>query len=53
MDKSAKNDAVTRLSPGREGSTDHVSFDAVGIPAFEFIQGSIDYENPYAPYKYG
>jgi hypothetical protein len=38
------SDAVTRLSPGHEGATDHVSFDAVGIPAFEFIQDPIDYE---------
>jgi carboxypeptidase Q len=26
------------------GSTDHLSFDAVGIPGFEFIQDPIDYE---------
>lgn len=26
------------------GSTDHLSLDAVGIPAFEFIQDPIDYE---------
>jgi len=25
------------------GSTDHVSFDAIGIPAFEFIQDPIEY----------
>jgi carboxypeptidase Q len=25
------------------GSTDHVSFDAVGIPGFEFIQDALDY----------
>jgi carboxypeptidase Q len=25
------------------GSTDHVSFDAVGIPAFEFLQDGLDY----------
>ena len=25
------------------GSTDHVSFDAVGIPAFQFIQDPMDY----------
>jgi carboxypeptidase Q len=25
------------------GSTDHVSFDAVGIPGFQFIQDSMDY----------
>jgi carboxypeptidase Q len=26
------------------GSTDHVSFDAVGIPAFQFIQDPLEYE---------
>ena len=26
------------------GSTDHISFDWAGIPAFEFIQDPIDYE---------
>lgn len=26
------------------GATDHISFDAVGIPAFEFIQDPIEYE---------
>ena len=26
------------------GSTDHLSFDAVGIPGFEFIQDPLDYE---------
>lgn len=26
------------------GATDHISFDAVGIPAFQFIQDPIDYE---------
>lgn len=38
------NDGFSRLSPGHEGATDHISFDAVGIPAFEFIQDPIDYE---------
>lgn len=27
------------------GSTDHVSFDAVGIPGFQFIQDPLDYES--------
>ena len=27
------------------GSTDHVSFDAIGIPAFEFIQDPIEYQS--------
>ena len=26
------------------GSTDHLSFDAIGIPGFQFIQDPIDYE---------
>lgn len=42
--KALNDSLVTRLSPGHEGSTDHVSFDDVGIPAFEFIQDPIDYE---------
>jgi carboxypeptidase Q len=25
------------------GSTDHVSFDAIGIPGFEFMQDPLDY----------
>jgi len=31
------------LSAGRTGGTDHVSFDAVGLPAFQFIQDPIEY----------
>ena len=27
----------------RTGSTDHVSFDAVGVPGFQFIQDPLDY----------
>jgi hypothetical protein len=27
------------------GSTDHVSFDRVGLPGFQFIQDELDYEN--------
>jgi Zn-dependent M28 family amino/carboxypeptidase len=27
------------------GSTDHLSFDAVGIPGFQFIQDPLDYES--------
>ncbi len=26
------------------GSTDHISFDAVGIPGFQFIQDPLEYE---------
>lgn len=31
------------VSARRTGSTDHVFFDAVGIPAFQFIQDPLDY----------
>jgi hypothetical protein len=34
---------MTTLSMRNTGSTDHVSFDAVGIPAFQFIQDPMDY----------
>jgi Zn-dependent M28 family amino/carboxypeptidase len=31
------------VEPGYADDTDHVPFDAVGIPAFEFIQEPLDY----------
>jgi len=31
------------LTPSNTGSTDHISFDAVGLPAFEFLQDPLDY----------
>ena len=31
------------LSASTTGGTDHVSFDAVGLPAFQFIQDPIEY----------
>jgi len=34
---------ATKVATGRTGSTDHVFFDAVGIPAFQFIQDPLDY----------
>jgi Zn-dependent M28 family amino/carboxypeptidase len=33
----------TTVSPRNTGSTDHVSFDQVGLPAFQFIQDPRDY----------
>jgi carboxypeptidase Q len=36
---------VVLAAPRSTGSTDHVPFDAVGIPAFQFIQDPLDY-NP-------
>lgn len=35
------------LSPGRVGSTDHVSFSRLGLPAFQFIQDPLDYFRTY------
>ena len=34
---------VTTLTMRSTGSTDHVSFDSVGIPGFQFIQDGLDY----------
>jgi carboxypeptidase Q len=35
---------VTTLTLQNTGGTDHLSFDAVGIPGFQFIQDELDYE---------
>jgi hypothetical protein len=35
---------VTTVTLRNTGGTDHLSFDAVGIPGFQFIQDSLDYE---------
>ncbi|MGC2401153.1 MAG: M20/M25/M40 family metallo-hydrolase [Acidobacteriaceae bacterium] len=35
---------VTTISNQDTGGTDHLSFDAVGIPGFQFIQDPLDYE---------
>jgi Zn-dependent M28 family amino/carboxypeptidase len=35
------------LSPRRTGSTDHVSFDRIGLPAFQFIQDELEYGRGY------
>jgi len=37
------NLGATTVTIRNTGSTDHVSFDAVGIPAFEFLQDGLDY----------
>ncbi len=36
---------ATAVSSHNTGSTDHLSFDAVGIPGFQFIQDPLDYES--------
>jgi Zn-dependent M28 family amino/carboxypeptidase len=35
---------ATTVTINNTGSTDHVSFDAIGIPGFQFIQDPIEYE---------
>jgi carboxypeptidase Q len=39
-----KDLGVTTLTMRNTGGTDHLSFDAVGIPGFQFIQDPLDYE---------
>ncbi|HWZ56580.1 MAG TPA: M20/M25/M40 family metallo-hydrolase [Verrucomicrobiae bacterium] len=39
-----KSVGMTTLSPRGTGGTDHVSFDEVGLPGFQFIQDPIEYE---------
>jgi len=31
------------VTVSRTGSTDHISFDAIGLPGFEFLQDPLDY----------
>jgi hypothetical protein len=35
---------VTTLTPSPTGGTDHMSFDGIGLPGFQFIQDPIEYE---------
>lgn len=39
-----KAEGMTTLSARATGGTDHVSFDEVGLPGFQFIQDPIEYE---------
>jgi len=39
-----KDLGVTTVTPKNTGATDHLPFDAVGIPGFQFIQDPIEYE---------
>ncbi len=38
---------VSTVTMRRTGSTDHVAFDAVGLPGFQFIQDRLDYRRSY------
>jgi len=40
-----KDLGVTAVTLQNTGGTDHLSFDAVGIPGFQFIQDTLDYES--------
>lgn len=42
--KPFKDMGATGVTTSNSGATDHISFDAVGIPAFQFIQDPLDYE---------
>jgi hypothetical protein len=40
-----KDLGVSTVSERNTGGTDHLSFDAVGIPGFQFVQDPLDYES--------
>src|SRR4029079_6880666 len=40
-----KNMGMTTLTIRNTGGTDHQSFDAVGLPGFQFIQDPIEYDS--------
>ena len=40
-----KDLAVTTITMANTGGTDHLSYDAVGLPGFQFIQDNLDYES--------
>ena len=39
-----ENLGMTTLTLQNTGGTDHLSFDAVGIPGFQFIQDAVEYD---------
>lgn len=36
---------ATTITPGNTGGTDHLSFDGVGLPGFQFIQDEVEYNS--------
>jgi Zn-dependent M28 family amino/carboxypeptidase len=40
-----KDEGATTLTLKNTGGTDHLSFDAVGLPGFQFIQDPLDYDS--------
>lgn len=45
--KALDNMGFNTLSPRRTGGTDHMSFDRIGLPAFQFIQDDLEYGRGY------
>ena len=48
-----KSLGMTTLTLQNTGGTDHLSFDAVGIPGFQFVQDELEYDTPHAPLEHG
>jgi hypothetical protein len=46
--EAVKDLGATRVTFRNTGGTDHQSFDAVGLPGFQFIQDPIEYEGSFA-----
>src|SRR5512143_3441624 len=46
--ESVKDLGATRVTFRNTGGTDHQSFDAVGLPGFQFIQDPIEYDGSFA-----
>ena len=42
--KPFEKSGASTITLGNTGSTDHISFDNIGLPAFQFIQDPIDYD---------
>jgi hypothetical protein len=41
----SKENSIATLSIANTGGTDHLSFDAVGLPGFQFIQDPVEYDS--------
>jgi hypothetical protein len=35
---------MTMMTPRNTGGTDHLAFDAVGLPGFQFVQDEVEYD---------
>ena len=47
------NLGMTTLTIRNTGGTDHLAFDAVGLPGFQFIQDEVEYDTRHAPLEHG